>query len=431
MSQLMMKTASLAIQLRGLHDKMEAGNAQILNRLNDMESSVTEQLRGSCNGDQNVGHMASNYGARSGGYGDHNRGHEARNEGHGDYYGSHEARNKGHGKQYDVHDARNGGYGDQYAFHETHDGNHNGDRNSQHSTQREPRVQRITKNYEINRDTNLENMNIECDVGSDCITVGRGVNLTLYNVQVTPSREGRFIYMSKGSNLKMTNVYVSGFNLVRNTGNTNGGVIFAEEGNHHISITNSNFKYNKIRGGGSVLKVNDSSVEIMNTRFENNTCGGDITVIGPGLGHGVVNAMRCNIVIKNSHFNSNVGALVLTLSEVTVSSSTFWGNSFGEYESGGAAMNIFDSNVNIDDCKFKSNKAKYGGAIWMGTNSGVLNIEGDTQFKGNRATSKAYQGRGNAISCYGARAGSVQINILSRDGVPTNDIKEDCLVRRS
>jgi len=246
------------------------------------------------------------------------------------------------------------------------------------SPQEEDDKHSITEMYDVRSDTTLKNVAIHCTVGTTCIKLGRGVSLTMSHVTVTSTGEGRLLYMSQGSNLQMDNVDITGFQL--NGEEDEGAVVLAVEGNHHISILNSDISYNKAGGlglGGSVLRANDSRVEILDSNFNNNTAA--------------IAAIRSTMDIKRCNFTSNTGAVAVAWGKLTLTNSVFSGNAVSR---SGGALGIMDSNVTIDNSSFLRNEAETGGAIWVGMDSGVLNITRST-FIGNKASFE-----GNAIRCY-------------------------------
>jgi len=288
---------------------------------------------------------------------------------------------------------------------------------------------KIMERYEVRSDTTLEDVDIDCSVGSTCMRIWKGVTLTIRSSRITTTSQGRFLYMSQGSNLQLEFVNIVGFHASGKE--EDGGVVLAEEGNHTISISNSEISYNRAGRGGSVLRSNDSNVQIIDTRFHNNTCD---------MGTSVIMAMRCNVTIINSKFSSNTGAVTVAWGQLTLSSVTFIGNSV---LGSGGALAIYDAQATITSCNFTNNKAETdmrvpgvqgggsGGAIWVGMNDAQVVIKGNTVFSGNSASADRAVGGGTSIRCYQiGNEPKIIIQIVSPTYVPTSDIaNDDCQLR--
>ena len=135
-----------------------------------------------------------------------------------------------------------------------------------------------------------------------------------------------------------------------------GGAIYADN-NCALTIVNSTFNGNKAKFYGGAIFVNDSSLSIIDSIFES------------------------NVADRDQYHSSNGGALYANGSSLTVSNSTFNNNSA---DCVGGAIFITDSSLNLEDSTIKNgNVTFYGGAIYA-TDGSILNVDGST-FEDNDA----------------------------------------------
>lgn len=118
-----------------------------------------------------------------------------------------------------------------------------------------------------------------------------------------------------------------------------------------------------------ILLITSNNVTLKNINFKNgnsNTEGGAINNI-----NGTLNIINCEFNNNSSH-NGNGGAIYNLDGILNVHNCKFVGN-MSDRGDGGAIYN-FDGELNIsDECEFKSNHAKFGGAIYNGKSLSLKN----------------------------------------------------------
>ncbi|WP_333658702.1 carboxypeptidase regulatory-like domain-containing protein [Methanobrevibacter sp.] len=202
--------------------------------------------------------------------------------------------------------------------------------------------------------------------------------------------------------------------LINNTAGVDGGAIFSGyDSVPYGNITNSIFENNiALSGNGGAISNYFGILSINNTRFSNNIAGENGGVIF-NYGHynfpyeywGNITLDNCTFLnnsannggvvynynsyskvdILNSRFNNNSalidgGAILNYCGIVNINSSSIFSNIAGE--NGGAISNygyyefpdIYWGNIEINDCEFSKNFAKFGGTVFNGNNCSKLDI---------------------------------------------------------
>ena len=107
--------------------------------------------------------------------------------------------------------------------------------------------------------------------------------------------------------------------------------------------------------GGAIIVNRGSRLELVNSRFTDNTA----TDFG-----GVLDSWDSEVIVSDSEFSGNRaedgGAIASALSVVTISNSSFDGN---RVRDNGGALQVFNSTAYVTDSQFSGNKAHEGGAI--------------------------------------------------------------------
>lgn len=155
---------------------------------------------------------------------------------------------------------------------------------------------------------------------------------------------------------------------------TNGGAIAlrgaSEDKNATLNISESTFEANSAENGGALYNGLYSSLDVANSKFTNNTAtksGGAI------YNEGSVKSIKGSSFVGNSAFSQTKSTTSNSndYNGVTISTNSTYISNDG---SGGAIYNK-NGDLNISDSTFENNKAAYGGAIFVETDSnGTLNI---------------------------------------------------------
>ncbi|MEE3323703.1 MAG: Ig-like domain repeat protein [Methanosphaera sp.] len=190
----------------------------------------------------------------------------------------------------------------------------------------------------------------------------------------------------ENNNVKGSNslVYVSNGKLtidnsiIRNNIMENKGAISTQQSTNIIQ--NSQFINNTSQKTASALYTKNSVNTIKNSKFNSNN----------GKESGSLYLQESTTVIDNSQFNNNtankLGGAILQLgnTSLTVTKSSFTNNK-ATYD-GGAIYSI-QSKVTIKSTKFSSNKARNGGALYLGNNVNKITLSvTDNSFLSNEAT---------------------------------------------
>ena len=150
--------------------------------------------------------------------------------------------------------------------------------------------------------------------------------------------EFRIFYVDMGGSLTLQNIHLT-------EGRAHNDVSF-------ISVWGST-DYSE--SGGAIIVNRGSRLELVNSRFTDNTAA--------DFG-GVLDSWDSEVIVIDSEFSGNRaedgGAIASALSVVTISNSSFDGN---RVRDGGGALQVFSGTAHVTDSTFTGNKAHEGGAI--------------------------------------------------------------------
>ncbi|MBQ3213680.1 MAG: right-handed parallel beta-helix repeat-containing protein [Clostridia bacterium] len=227
------------------------------------------------------------------------------------------------------------------------------------------------------------------------------------------------IIVDNGSVLTINNTNINGNYKVNGKDaciNSEWGFIHVKSGGKLIYNNGTAYNnYNKSRAGG-IIRAETADVVLNNVRFENNYANGG----------GVIYATGGNLTINNCWFEGNSivaqnfgGAIYFINSTttgdpkvLTITNSTFKSNkaSFNTTSSnnfGGAIYAKTNVAINIDNCLFYNNSARFnGGALYFEAVKEVNIL--NSIFDNNRVESNGY--KGNSI-CYDKCVNGSSINI--------------------
>ncbi len=187
--------------------------------------------------------------------------------------------------------------------------------------------------------------------GADLITLSADITLTgeLPRVlsaitidgadhSISGDDEFRIFYVDMGGALTLQNIHLT-------EGRAHRDVSF-------ISVWGST-DYSE--SGGAIIVNRGSRLELVNSRFTDNTAA--------DFG-GVLDSWDSEVIVVDSVFSGNKaedgGAIASALSVVTISNSSFDGN---RVRDGGGALQVFNGTAHVSDSQFTGNRAHEGGAI--------------------------------------------------------------------
>lgn len=232
------------------------------------------------------------------------------------------------------------------------------------------------------------------DGNSDAFTVADDAILSFKNL--TDPASGGAIFLSGGASLTIQAETSTGMTIFDGnyvTGNNNGGAIFAKE-NSTINISNSQFTNNTAGNYGGAIYINGKNDPLQfdlvldDTLFFNN-------IASNGRG-GAIYALNSNVLISNSLFVGNQA--------LTSSSSDGDGGALDITSS--VQSDTFAGATTLHDVEFTDNTADgYGGAIYTSSESApyLLNIDIDANYSANNGV-MLYEG--NQAMGYGDSASS-------------------------
>ena len=208
-----------------------------------------------------------------------------------------------------------------------------------------------------------------------------GVNLSLIDSLIEDNQSTPGGPMGGGGGLFFDQ---TGSSVVRDSAINNnfadgigGGLIVA--GNHQLLIENSTLSNNRATHNGGAIDSNSigATIELRGGRVVGNTSLSD---------GGGISLNNTSLTVDGTGFENNVadgqgGAINIFPSDVSVSNATFVGNS-AISGNGGAIISI--GNIAIDNTQFENNQAQDGGAIALLSN-GTSSIDRST-FYSNDAT---------------------------------------------
>ena len=191
--------------------------------------------------------------------------------------------------------------------------------------------------------------------------------------------EGGVLYLAGNSNSApiIILLYITGSTFIYNSANSsNCGAISVQDTNS-ISITDSNFYYNRANGDGGVACIRSANINISKSTFVQ------------------------NIAIGNG------GTLLSDESNMHISTTLFKNNRAGQ-DGGTLATYVYPSTYTIIQSTFTDNYAEDdGGAMFIGCAESILRVELST-FSNNHATD-----RGGAITLYGSRVDMITTNVYN------------------
>ncbi len=152
--------------------------------------------------------------------------------------------------------------------------------------------------------------------------------------------EFRIFYVDMGGSLTLQNIHLT-------------------EGRAHndVSFISAWGSTDYSESGGAIIVNRGSRLELVNSRFTDNTA----TDFG-----GVLDSWDSEVIVIDSEFSGNRaedgGAIASALSVVTISNSSFDGN---RVRDDGGALQVFSSSAHVTDSTFTGNRAHEGGAIYV------------------------------------------------------------------
>ena len=152
--------------------------------------------------------------------------------------------------------------------------------------------------------------------------------------------EFRIFYVDMGGSLTLQNIHLT-------------------EGRAHndVSFISAWGSTDYSESGGAIIVNRGSRLELVNSRFTDNTA----TDFG-----GVLDSWDSEVIVIDSEFSGNRaedgGAIASALSVVTISNSSFDGN---RVRDDGGALQVFSSTAHVTDSTFTGNRAHEGGAIYV------------------------------------------------------------------
>ena len=230
------------------------------------------------------------------------------------------------------------------------------------------------------------------------------INASIF-VNNTAVARGGALYLHFTGNTKLNSAHITGCTFMNNTVITQEGGALYLTGDSNVApiyITACTFIYNLANSSNcGAISVQDINVTITDSNFYYNRANGD---------GGVACVRSANINITNSTFVQNIavgngGALLLDESNVHVSSNLFKNNRAGQ-DGGALATYVHPSTYMIIQSTFTDNyAADDGGAVFIGCAESILRVS-LTTFSNNQATD-----RGGAITLYGSRIDMITTNV--------------------
>ncbi|WP_458405217.1 Ig-like domain repeat protein, partial [Methanobrevibacter sp.] len=237
---------------------------------------------------------------------------------------------------------------------------------------------------------------------------GTGSDNTIYNVEFDGN---------KASNYGAGIYWIAQAGVIADSSFTNnaaeyGGGIYFNGRSANTNVTNVVFKSNNATKNGGAIECNAANIGIYNLTFDSNYAGeygaALCREVGATNGHGTNNTFISNhagiagaalawmnvkgININDYHFIDNTagssgGAIYIAQGSdnCIINNSYFTGNHIINETGGhGGAIDVVADYATIINSNFTQNSAFYGGAIWVGSQSGTTNITNDI-FTSNEA----------------------------------------------
>jgi len=232
------------------------------------------------------------------------------------------------------------------------------------------------------------------------VFAGNVSNITLHGVYI---QNGNSSYSSADS------ISVNGVSYPL----SDGGALLAQ--NSEIQMSDCVFENNYAGNDGGGLALISSTFKINRCSFESNRStyeGGATYIVAAGAGS----------LIDSSYFSNNLtylfgGGLAIEQNSdsLTISNTKFTGNyttvSLGNVGGGGGLYSASQTSLTISKCVFDSNKAFYGGALYL--DGGSLSTISKSYFFGDTATQSggAIRNRGTAVIYTSIFSGNNAANI--------------------
>lgn len=192
------------------------------------------------------------------------------------------------------------------------------------------------------------------------------------------SDEPATVYVGGGAVNNLGILTIENSSFTNNTATTYGGV-FANHGGI-ITITSSTFSGNSTADGGFIDNFAGGTLIISNSSFVDNTATGN----GPSCcGGGVIlnesnDGIDSTVTISNSTFlgnsasvaNDRSGGVIFNIGAITIVNSTFSDNSAGH--SGGAIFNAGNGSVSVTNATFSNNRADDDGGTISNSHTFVI-----------------------------------------------------------
>ena len=226
--------------------------------------------------------------------------------------------------------------------------------------------------------------------GAGGIHMKKGSTMNLNQVAVAgnissiliTSSAGGGVYLSEDCSLNMKNSYVD-YNKAKD-----GGGIYVSGSNVFINMNRSTISHNyAIRNGGAINSNCDATYVCMNK--DSNIVGNYARELGGGI---YFYNPYCQITSEDglaeisenesgknggaAYFEANVRGNTAQVNKITFNSNSSAGN--------GGAIDMAQSNVRIEDCKFNNNSGVSGGAVYLEAATYITNCT----FENNRASEK-------------------------------------------
>ncbi len=191
-----------------------------------------------------------------------------------------------------------------------------------------------------------------------------------------PPREARVNYACTLAN---SSLYVTNVTFTGNTATSNGGAIYAASGTGPVDVNDSYFGSSTIPGnaatgdGGAIDYEGSYSLTITNTSFVDNTAGNSGTA---GNGGAVEIGDQCDAAtLTNCQFGTSVGSVITNPSNPPLQEqgNKATGNG-GAIDYEGQLLN--SSYLYLTDVTFLQNKAGDGGAVYAGSGTGPVTVNG-------------------------------------------------------
>lgn len=220
------------------------------------------------------------------------------------------------------------------------------------------------------------------------ICCGSGSIIKIINSDFTNSvskYQGGAIYI--GENLASVVIDNSKFiNNVANMG-TQGGAIYQGK-TSTLKISNSKFEDNYAYAGAAILQMDSSKLDIFNSSFDNNRAtSGSAIFQSKSIYTNISCSNFTNNIAGKDNGIGNCGGTIYFTSNIIINGCEFLSNS-GSGHGGALATGSGSTNVFINNSKFINNfvdvTSSYGGAIYTQNPSAVFNIT-NTLFKENNA----------------------------------------------